>query len=260
MCRSLRWNLVLGMGTSNRFANFSNFICPVVWTLRKAARKSGRDVVPGYISSVCRAGPQCPLFLGYANTPLVVETPWFLGGHFLKISCSGPFPTAGCAVARRPTSRACASGNRRIKSRSGRRDLDKEITKPPTFNRHSWNSRSHDRRRIRVFRVKEPPTAPLVNRDSATRRARRLDVQSGVGELWLRFENRSQPRPRFAKRKTTPWGRHFVAGLGSLTCPSADKNRWHHGCYGWRVKFRLTETRRKSKSEACEFPARFEKL
>jgi hypothetical protein len=49
---------------------------------------------------------------------------------------------------------------------------------------------------IRVLGVKEPPTIPLVNRDppplgamagrdSATRRARRLAVQSGVGELWL---------------------------------------------------------------------------
>jgi hypothetical protein len=26
--------------------------------------------------------------------------------------------------------------------------------------------------------------------------------------------------------------------LGSLTCSSAYESRWHHGCYGWRVKFK----------------------
>src|SRR6266540_5956690 len=36
---------------------------------------------------------------------------------------------------------------------------------------------------MRARRVKEPPTAPLVDRDSATRRARRLGVQFDVGEL-----------------------------------------------------------------------------
>ena len=34
-----------------------------------------------------------------------------------------------------------------------------------------------------VLRVKEPPTISLVDRDSATRRARRLAVQFDVGEL-----------------------------------------------------------------------------
>jgi hypothetical protein len=34
-----------------------------------------------------------------------------------------------------------------------------------------------------VLRVKEPPTISLVDRDSATRRARRLAVESDVGEL-----------------------------------------------------------------------------
>lgn len=34
----------------------------------------------------------------------------------------------------------------------------------------------------RVWRLKEPPTPPLVDRDSATRQARRLAVQSDVGE------------------------------------------------------------------------------
>src|ERR1035437_3261885 len=31
--------------------------------------------------------------------------------------------------------------------------------------------------------MKQPPTTPLVNRDSATRRARRLDVEFDVGDL-----------------------------------------------------------------------------
>ena len=34
-----------------------------------------------------------------------------------------------------------------------------------------------------VLRVKEPPTTPLVDRDSATRRARRLAVQFDVVDL-----------------------------------------------------------------------------
>ena len=34
----------------------------------------------------------------------------------------------------------------------------------------------------------KPPTTPLVNRDSATRRARRLAVQYDVGKLCFPFE------------------------------------------------------------------------
>jgi hypothetical protein len=37
-----------------------------------------------------------------------------------------------------------------------------------------------------IFRVKQPPKIPLVDRDSATRWARRLAVQFDVGELLLR--------------------------------------------------------------------------
>ena len=48
---------------------------------------------------------------------------------------------------------------------------------------HSWNGRSHNRRRSALLRVKKLPTRRLVSRDSATRRARHLAVQFDVSEL-----------------------------------------------------------------------------
>ena len=70
----------------------------------------------------------------------------------------------------------------------------------------------------RVPRVKEPPTAPRVNRDSVTRWARRLVVQSDVGEL--SFALRS-----VRNREAVPSPHHFL---------------WHHGCFGWRVQVQIT--------------------
>src|SRR5262249_10482362 len=65
-----------------------------------------------------------------------------------------------------------------------------------------------------VLSVKEPPTASLVNRDSATKRARRLAVQFDLGELCFPF-------------------------LGSVrsreAAPASDQNHRHGLCHGWRV-------------------------
>jgi hypothetical protein len=54
---------------------------------------------------------------------------------------------------------------------------------------------------IRVLRVKKPPTTPLVNRDSATRRARRLAVEFDVGDLCfaLRSVRSREAVPAFIK-------------------------------------------------------------
>lgn len=66
----------------------------------------------------------------------------------------------------------------------------------------------------RVPRVKEPPTAPWVNQDSATRRVRRLVVQSDVGELGFALRS-------VRNREAVPAPHHFT---------------WHYGCFGWRVQ------------------------
>src|SRR5205809_415124 len=55
---------------------------------------------------------------------------------------------------------------------------------------HSWAVASMTESEPGVESEK-PPTSPLVDRDSATRRARRLDVQSDVGELCFISEKRS---------------------------------------------------------------------
>src|ERR1022692_1427246 len=67
---------------------------------------------------------------------------------------------------------------------------------------------------IRGLRVKEPPATLLVNRDSATRRARRLDVESDVGKLG------------FALRS-----------VRSQEIVPAFYFHWQLGCFGWRAQF-----------------------
>jgi hypothetical protein len=63
-------------------------------------------------------------------------------------------------------------------------------------------------------RVKKPPSPSRVNRDSATRRARRLGVQFEAGELCSASRG-------VRNRETVP-AFHF---------------RWQHCCYGWRARF-----------------------
>jgi len=65
-----------------------------------------------------------------------------------------------------------------------------------------------------MLRVKEPPTTFLVNRDIATRWARRLAVEFDVGELGFTGE-------AFVAEK--PFQRLFIF--------------WQLGCYGWLVEF-----------------------
>lgn len=56
-------------------------------------------------------------------------------------------------------------------------------------------------------------TTLLVGRDSATRRARRLDVQSDVGELC--FDLRSvRSRDHDSRSEQHPSGQHYRGGLG----------------------------------------------
>jgi hypothetical protein len=63
---------------------------------------------------------------------------------------------------------------------------------------------------IRTLRAKEPPTTPLVNRATATKWARRLAVQFGVGELHF------APKMFVAEATVRDannifWGNHLVA-------------------------------------------------
>jgi len=66
--------------------------------------------------------------------------------------------------------------------------------------------------------VKNPPTTPLVGRDSATRWARHLAVVLDVGELCFNYEG-FVAETTFAKR-TSPMGPLTRGGLGSQTHPS----------------------------------------
>ena len=58
------------------------------------------------------------------------------------------------------------------------------------------------------------PTASLVDRDTATRRARRVAVQFEVGELGFALRS-------VRNREVAP----------------AFNSHWHLACYGWRVAF-----------------------
>jgi len=68
--------------------------------------------------------------------------------------------------------------------------------------------------------VKEPPTIPLVNRDSVTRRARRLAVQFDVGELGF-----------------------VLSSVRNREAVPTFNFHWHHACYGWRVEFIFARAR-----------------
>jgi hypothetical protein len=82
----------------------------------------------------------------------------------------------------------------------------KNLPSPSLVNRDPPSLRAMARRDL-------PPLGAMAGRGSATRRARRLDVQFDVGEL--SFVSRSV-RSREAEPALNPW---------------------HPACYGWRVRF-----------------------
>ena len=80
----------------------------------------------------------------------------------------------------------------------------------------TWLEQSHPLpKAIRVLRVKKSPTTSLVNRDSATRRARRLDVEFDVGNLCfaLRSVRSREAAPAFISSGTMC---AMVGALGSF--------------------------------------------
>src|ERR1043166_2229681 len=76
----------------------------------------------------------------------------------------------------------------------------------PNVGFHSWLGRIHYRKRSGRNRVKEPLSPSLVNRDSATRWARRLGVQLDVGDLCslLRVFVTEKPIQRLILTGTAP--------------------------------------------------------
>ena len=70
------------------------------------------------------------------------------------------------------------------------------------------------------LRMKKFPMPFLVNLDSATRRARRLDVQFDVGELGSVLRS-VRNRDHDSRSEQQHWGYYLVAGLGSQPVPCA---------------------------------------